>query len=84
MKKSIQYCKCCSCGKEVVVRIPKYLVSQNPEIVKGITCNSCVSADSAARDGINESIFVESTSFIILLFTKFKRHFSKRKMAGVV
>ena len=51
---SCQYCK-----KEILVEIPDKIVKLNPNL-KGFSCNQCVPENSPARDGINESIYVEA------------------------
>jgi len=50
-------CSCCQCGDEVIIDIPKNIYEKNPTIINGITCNDCIPENSAARDGINESIY---------------------------
>lgn len=56
MKKRV---KCQYCNKEIIVEIPRKVVEKNPNI-KRFSCNKCVPENSAARDGINESIYVEA------------------------
>ncbi len=49
--------KCCYCNKEINIYIPE----KNKQLRNhgAFSCNDCVSENSAARDGINESVFVE-------------------------
>lgn len=56
MKKNV---KCQYCGKEIVVEIPEEVNKKNPEL-SGFSCNNCIPENSPARDGINESIYVEA------------------------
>lgn len=51
--------KCCYCGKEILVSIPTEDYKNNPNLGKSCSCNNCIPENSAARDGINESIYTE-------------------------
>lgn len=51
--------KCQYCGKEIVVDVPDDVNKTNPNL-SGFSCNECVPENSAARDGINESIYIEA------------------------
>lgn len=51
--------KCCSCGKKIVVDVPRHIVKSQPRVKDALTCNECVPENSPARDGINESIYTE-------------------------
>jgi hypothetical protein len=53
-------CKCEYCHKEIVVEVPEVDYYNNDFDCKlGNSCSSCIPEDSAARDGINESIYKE-------------------------
>jgi hypothetical protein len=53
-------CKCTYCNKDIVVNIPKEDLNNNDiDATLGNSCNDCVAANSASRDGINESIYTE-------------------------
>lgn len=55
-------CKCENCGKDIVVDVPdKDYYNSDFDCSLGNTCNDCVPFSSAARDGINESIYTEVT-----------------------
>ena len=54
--------KCIYCGKTIQVDIPENAIpkgySKDNDCL-GCSCNQCVPENSAARDGINESIYTE-------------------------
>lgn len=50
---------CCHCKKDIMVDIPKNIYEANRNILQSCSCNECVSENSPARDGINESIYPE-------------------------
>lgn len=56
MKKTVI---CQYCNKNIVVEIPDDVNKKNPNL-SGFSCNECVPENSAARDGINESIYTEA------------------------
>lgn len=45
---------CCECGKSIVIKAPAAAKNET-----SFTCNNCVPEHSAARDGINESVYTE-------------------------
>ena len=51
--------RCCHCGKEITVLIPKNIYAKMPHVAYGCSCNACVPEYSAARNGIEESEYVE-------------------------
>lgn len=46
--------KCYICGKEIYIYVTK-----NSKECSGFSCNNCVSKDSLARNGIDESVCTE-------------------------
>jgi hypothetical protein len=53
-------CICQHCNKEIVVNVPKEdYIKDKERCSTGNSCNSCIPENSAARDGINESIYTE-------------------------
>jgi hypothetical protein len=52
---------CIHCKKEIYVDIPKEVYDHLKGQNLGCSCNECVPVDSAARNGIEESVFVEWT-----------------------
>lgn len=52
--------KCQYCGKEIKVNIPKDVLKRIGVDNLGCACNTCIPPNSAARDGINESIYTEA------------------------
>lgn len=52
--------KCQYCGKEIKLNIPKEVLEKIGIENLGCSCNMCIPANSAARDGINESIYTEA------------------------
>ena len=51
---------CYYCGKGIKVLMPRKVYKEHPEFLNGCSCNRCVPKNSAARDGINESIYTEA------------------------
>lgn len=51
---------CYYCGKGIKVLMPRKVYKEHPELLNGCSCNRCVPENSAARDGINESIYTEA------------------------
>lgn len=51
---------CYYCGKDIKVLMPRKVYKEHPELLHGCSCNRCVPENSAARDGINESIYTEA------------------------
>lgn len=51
--------RCCHCGKEIKISIPKDVYKKTPHIIYGCSCNSCVPEYSPARNGIEESQYTE-------------------------
>ena len=53
-------CKCQYCKKDIIVEVPKENVLSNDfGCTLGNSCNDCIPNFSAARDGINESTYME-------------------------
>ena len=54
-------CKCEYCKKDIVVEVPEQdALSNDFDCTLGNSCNDCIPENSAARDGINESIYIEA------------------------
>lgn len=49
---------CQYCNKNITIKIPSNIINKYPKL-SGFSCNDCIPKDSAARDGINESIYTE-------------------------
>lgn len=46
--------KCCYCEKEIGIGVPNKYIN-----VHGCSCNDCVPEHSLARNGIDESLYIE-------------------------
>lgn len=53
-------CKCEYCGKSIIIEVPRDDYNNSDfDCTLGNSCNNCIPENSAARDGINESIYTE-------------------------
>lgn len=50
----IKMTKCCYCEKEIGIGVPNKYIN-----VHGCSCNDCVPEHSLARNGIDESLYIE-------------------------
>ena len=60
MKSVKANCKCEYCNKDIIIEVPEDDYYSNPFNCKlGNSCNYCIPKNSATRDGINESLYIE-------------------------